>query len=487
MSKQTSSATKTTALANRNTGLALARPSMDAVLAEMGALEMRPFLLAQAAIMKLDPALLDIPENVGELVKAGQYVRHYGMMPGVDMHMQTFNTKVKRMNDAGQEVEVWEKRATLVIGEQAYKKSAQIQANAQRDFIDIETEQLTPDDLDAHVKANFPNVERHLADRGARARVLSASASQLYRNMGRIYDPEWSYGFFFWLGEPKVYDGKKSYPKGDKDRVPNGRSGMDVAIRRAVKAAIMRKYALVPVDKRNEAQRMAQVFDMAAEDAPTDPRSGALMADHRGTDEDALWAVDPTPRSQKPASTEKQESRVTEEGEFRKVAAPGANENNGNGNGRQEPPSESTGHPDDDLDHLFDKGPVDAGDAIRYADLVDKLANGTLTFAQWAKRTHANSNGPATKPMYQFLAGTLDVLVDKKGGHKAILEVLVGRPVASANPPGFDVTSKLLDALVRETTDKDTGEKLASATYRADVAQHIRVIWNHILEAEGQK
>jgi hypothetical protein len=252
-----------TELATRE--LPIVRPQTDEILEQMGAIEMRNFILAQAAVFKVDAELLRIPENVGEIVKAAQYTRHYGFMPGVDMHMQSFRSKVKRIHaKTGGEIEVWEDRLALIVGEQAYKKSAQVQANQQRDWIDVPPEVLSDEDAAAYLARNYPNVERHENDRVARARVLSVQAINMYKMLGQPYDPEWSYGVCLWLGEPKVYNGKKSYPKADKDRIPNQRTPEDVAKRRAIKAAIMQKYGLVPLDNRTPEQRMAQVMTMSS-------------------------------------------------------------------------------------------------------------------------------------------------------------------------------------------------------------------------------
>ncbi len=97
-----------------------------------------------------------------------------------------------------------------------------------------------------------------------------------------------------------------------------------------------------------------------------------------------------------------------------------------------------------------------------YAHLIDKLTGDCLERANRARKIHAQSKGPATPEQYRFLAGTIDDIVRQMGGHKAILEVFVGRVVSSANPPGIQLAGKLLDALLAERTVERDGEKVNS-------------------------
>ena len=61
--------------------------------------------------------------------------------------------------------------------------------------------------------------------------------------------------------------------------------------------------------------------------------------------------------------------------------------------------------------------------AARYAALIDRFTNGNLKIAEKAREKHARQNGLASDEQYRFLAGTIDTLVGKKGGHNAMLEV----------------------------------------------------------------
>ena len=97
---------------------AVVREPVDAVLAKLGISDERnrAFIMSQAAVMKVDTGLLDIPENVAEVVKSAKYTQEYGFMPGIHLHMQTFKSKAKRKGANGATVEVWEERVTLVVG-----------------------------------------------------------------------------------------------------------------------------------------------------------------------------------------------------------------------------------------------------------------------------------------------------------------------------------------------------------------------------------
>lgn len=123
-----------------------------------------------------------------------------------------------------------------------------------------------------------------------------------------------------------------------------------------------------------------------------------------------------------------------------------------------------------------------------YAALIDKLTGDCLERANRARKIHAQSKGPSSPEQYRFLAGTVDDLVKTVGGHKAVLEVFVGRAVTSANPPGVQLASKLLDALLEERTVERDGEKVKEANpdYNPDAVRCVHGIWALVLEQNGQ-
>lgn len=123
-----------------------------------------------------------------------------------------------------------------------------------------------------------------------------------------------------------------------------------------------------------------------------------------------------------------------------------------------------------------------------YAHLIDKLSGDCLERANRARRIHAQSKGPASPEQYRFLAGTIDDLVRQMGGHKAVLEVFVGRAVSSANPPGIQLAGKLLDALLEERTVERDGEKVKEANpdYNPAAVACVHSIWHLVREQDGQ-
>jgi hypothetical protein len=124
------------------------------------------------------------------------------------------------------------------------------------------------------------------------------------------------------------------------------------------------------------------------------------------------------------------------------------------------------------------------GDSIQPHEWAySKLAGNCRKFADWCRTKHADSRGPATQPMYQFLAGVLDGIIGNTT-HKEIMAVLVGRPVTSDNPPGYDLVSQLLDWLP-ETTGKGN-EKIANPNHKPQYIGCIQSIAALVLEAQGQ-
>jgi hypothetical protein len=116
-----------------------------------------------------------------------------------------------------------------------------------------------------------------------------------------------------------------------------------------------------------------------------------------------------------------------------------------------------------------------------YSDLATHLTGNCAAFAGWCKQKQIDSRGPATAEQYQYLSGVIDAIVDKQHAHNAILEVLVGRPVTSSNPPGFDLANSLLNWLPAE----QHGE--VNPKHKADYVSCIRSIWDLVLQADGQQ
>jgi hypothetical protein len=133
-----------------------------------------------------------------------------------------------------------------------------------------------------------------------------------------------------------------------------------------------------------------------------------------------------------------------------------------------------------DFDNPFDaEAPEPPPVALDYSAVAGKLTGNAATLVDWAKSKHAGSDGPATPAQYRMLSGVLDTLLGHKQSHNAVLGVLIGRAVTSGNPPGIRLVKLLLDYLVRERTETIDGQetKVANPTYRQDVADTLKAIW----------
>ena len=102
----------------------------------------------------------------------------------------------------------------------------------------------------------------------------------------------------------------------------------------------------------------------------------------------------------------------------------------------------------DELAPIATSNGTDANVAPLYAHLIDKLTGDCLECLTVPARFTRRAAGPASPEQYRFLAGNAaDGLVRQPGGHRAVLEVFVGRPVSSSNPPGIGLASKWMRCL----------------------------------------
>ena len=113
----------------------------------------------------------------------------------------------------------------------------------------------------------------------------------------------------------------------------------------------------------------------------------------------------------------------------------------------------------------------------------DKLDGKCAKFADWSRTKHANSSGPATAAMYQYLAGVIDGITGNTT-HRDVLAVLVGRPVNQDNPPGYDLVSQLLDWLP-ETIGKGEAKE-PNPKHEAKYVPCIKALGELVLQAQGQ-
>lgn len=448
--------TQSTALATSNQTRALARFGSEE--------EIKMLMERQASIFGIDRAEIVRPDVQASLVKATQYSITYGYLPGIHIHMMPFNKKVKHA--AGREE--WVKSYEPALGEKAWKDSADKGAQVQGFQYVVETQEMTPAEVKALTAAD-PTAEYTEGDAGFKARVLRSDHANIYRMMGRQYDPEWSYGF--WRKKAK-----KNY-KGQwiSDETPNQRGPRDVAERRAYKSALMKVFSLLPLNEFDEARRYKNLAVFVEDETAVDM---TLMAPPPAMhyDEDGLLL-----------------HGEAAEGQYRTVdadtgeiygEAPEAHVDYGLHEGE---PRDSDYDPAADFDAIPGQGASVSG---TYAKLIGDLTGPSLKFAEWARKSHSESDGPATQPQYRYLGAVINQITGQDGSHYALLELLTGRPTNSDNPPGYDLASKLLDWLPEEKTEKGEGGKkvkIANPDYQKKYVDALLVIWRVIQESSGQQ
>lgn len=154
-------------------------------------------------------------------LKAAQLTMRYGMTPGVHVYL------VKRGGRWGAEDAL-----------EAWKVAADKHAFLGRFRYDVQFREMTPEE----VKANTPEGARCTpSDTGFFARVVRFDLARESKELGLTYDPPWVTGF--WR--------KESYNKGGSwvaDTIPNQRTAVDVARRRAHKAALKAAFTLIQLD-----------------------------------------------------------------------------------------------------------------------------------------------------------------------------------------------------------------------------------------------
>lgn len=93
-------------------------------------------------------------------------------------------------------------------------------------------------------------------------------------------------------------------------------------------------------------------------------------------------------------------------------------------------------------------------------------------FITWARKRNGVGE-PATEKQYQYLAGTVDAITGRDD-HKAIFELLFGTVIDHVNPPRKTIASDLLDALLSERINTETGEKTPNPDYKPQAVACIR-------------
>ena len=428
---------------------ALATTSTKA-LARFGSEEdIKALMMRQASIFGIPAEDVARADVQAALVKATQYAITYGYLPGIHVHMLPFNKKVKRADGR----EEWVKSYEPALGEKAWKDSADKTAQMQGFSYLVETQEMTAEEVKRLTDAD-PTAEYTVGDAGFKARVLRSDHANIYRMMGRRYDPEWSYGF--WRKKAKKnYKGEWS-----SDEVPAQRGPRDVAERRAYKAALMKVFTPLPADQFDEARRFQNLSHHVEIETAVDA-SMPVQPTAVHYDEDGMLM------------------HGAAEGHYRTVVVDTDTGEITPGLPYDEPDEESADTYDADAD--FDAIPgAGASVTAKYAALIDSLTGPSKDFAAWCRSKHASSEGPATEAQYRYLGATINKITGDplKGSHYAVLEVLTGRPTNSDNPPGYDLAKALLDWLP-ETKGKGA-EKAANPAYQKKYADCVGVIWQVI-------
>jgi len=81
---------------------------------------------------------------------------------------------------------------------------------------------------------------------------------------------------------------------------------------------------------------------------------------------------------------------------------------------------------------------------------------------------------PASAAQYKFLAGTIDSLTD--GKHGIVLSALCNREISKDNPPSSSFCSDLLNVLLEQSKDKETGEYVDNPKFSPTQVDNIRAI-----------
>lgn len=448
---------QSTALATSTGTRALARFGSEA--------DIQMLMERQASIFGIERSEVDRPDVQAALVKATQYSITYGYLPGIHIHMIPFRKKVKVGNR-----EEWINTYQPAVGEKAYKDSADRIAQMQGFRYLVETQEMTAAEVQAATTADKTAVYTP-GDAGFKARVLRSDHAEIYRMMGRQYEPEWSYGF--WRQKAK----KKSSGEWISDETPSQRGPRDVAERRAYKAALMKVFTLVPLNEFEDSRRFQNLSHHVEMETAVDM---TLMAPPPALhyDEDGLLL-----HGEAPASEGHYRAIDADTGEIY-GEAPEAHVDYGLPEGE---PRDSDYDPDADFDSIPGQGASVSG---AYAKLIGNLTGPSLKFAEWARKSHSESDGPATQPQYRYLGAVINQITGQDGSHYALLELLTGRPTNSDNPPGYDLASKLLDWLPEEKTEKGEGGKkikLPNPDYQKKYVDALLVIWRVIQESNGQQ
>lgn len=223
------------------------------------------------------------PDVRGALVKATQMSWTYGVMPGKHIYMIPFNKK-----DGNQ----WRETYAVADSYEWRKASADDKAQENGWVYMVQSERMTPSEVEEYVTSNNLFGPYDPSDRGVRSRVLFKHEAEICNMMGVKYDPCWHYGFWRKNSQERTdYQTKKKVWA--SDNVPAGRTPDWVAMKRAEKSALAQHFELRPLggwSQKNDAQRRAAITDHVTRLLPDDlPSHDHILMDRQPPADDEFF------------------------------------------------------------------------------------------------------------------------------------------------------------------------------------------------------
>lgn len=378
--------------------------------------------------------------NRGELQKAldesvfraAQLCVFYRLVPGEDVHVIPFGNS-------------W----AVDMGIETWKKSADRYCSSHGITYHIHTEEMSEQELRERRGENY-----HPDDYGMVAYLWRSDKKDVYEIFGAKASMSRAAGI--WAKRARFNKSKNEW---QEDNIPTQRSKQDVAKRRAMKAVLKLEFSLDSLLAATPAE-LRQNIQFLDRDIRNEQMRQAIPDTRRVEwDEDGCFATEPS--NQRPTIDAVQ---------FVVASA------------QEEANMEYTPDVDDiqDAQNVTDEAQGDIDDPVNYSALAKQLTGTAASFAAWTRKTHLNSNGPASVEQYRYLVGVLNSIAGNKEAYRLLLGVMLGRHVDSTNRPGINVTAKLLEWLVAEHKDEVTGEKVANPLYREDYAATVKAIWQTI-------
>lgn len=370
----------------------------------------------------------ELQKNLDESVyRAAQLCVFYRLVPGEDVHVIPFGNN-------------W----AVDMGIETWKKSADRYCAQHGITYHIVTEEMSEDELKERRGENY-----HPDDYGMVAYLWRSDKAGVYEIFGAKQSMSRAAGV--WAKKARYIKGKNEW---QEDNIPTQRSKQDVAKRRAMKAVLKLEFSL----------------DSLLAATPAESRENVRAIESRLRSEEQRRAV---PNTHQPQWDE-DGCFVVNDGSQQAI------------NGVQFVVAEESEEPDvdemadvakHDNEESADEATSDDNARVDYVALAKQLTGTAAHLVAWTKKTHLNSNGPATVEQYRYLVGVINAIAGSKEAYRPLLGVMVGRHVDSTERPGIGLAAKLLEWLVAEHKDEVTGEKIANPMYRDDYARCIQEIW----------